>query len=130
MSHNKESSILQINLDLVIIPGGIAFRLQFLDGAADKPFEHRSCLLYWEWLLFENCPVTLAGNIRRSSEALLGLCIKTAWNDIYPEFFVQVSEKCCWSKCVNGTNYVLWEEDREENSSSNDERVGSGQVTK
>jgi len=31
---------------------------------------------------------------------------------------------------VNRTNYVLWEEDHEENSSSNNERVGSGQVTK
>jgi hypothetical protein len=105
----------------VIIPGGIAFQLQFLDVAADKPFEHRPCLLYWEWLLFENCPVTPAGNIRRPSEALRGLCVKTAWNDIYPGFFVQVFEKCCWSKCVNGMYYVLWEEDHEENSSSNNE---------
>jgi hypothetical protein len=80
--------------------------------------------------LFENCPVTQAGNIRRPSEALLGLYIKTAWNNIYPEFFAQVFEKCCWSKCVNGTNYVLQEEDHEENSSSNNKRVGSGQVTK
>lgn len=128
--YNKESSILQINWELVIIPGGIAFQLQFLDVATDKPFEHWSCLLFWEWLLFENCPVTLAGNIRWPSEALLGLCIKSACNNIYPEFFVQVFEKCCWSKCVNRTNYVLWEGDHEENSSSNNERVGSGQVTK
>jgi hypothetical protein len=34
--------------------------------------------LYWEWLLFENCPVTPAGNIRKPSEALFGLCLKNA----------------------------------------------------
>lgn len=31
---------------------------------------------------------------------------------------------------MNGTNYDLWEEDHEENSSSNNERVDSGQVMK
>jgi hypothetical protein len=62
----------------VNIPGGIAFQLQFLDVAVDKPYEHCSCHLYWERLLLENCPVTPAGNTTKPSEALLELCVKTA----------------------------------------------------
>jgi hypothetical protein len=30
--------------------------------------------------------LTLVGNIRRTSETLLRQCIKTTWNDVYPEF--------------------------------------------
>jgi hypothetical protein len=62
-----------LNMDLVIIPGGMTSQLQVLDVIVNKPFKDRLCCLYGEWLLSGNCPLTLAGNIRRPSEAQLGM---------------------------------------------------------
>jgi hypothetical protein len=91
----------------------------------NKPFKDQLRRLYGEWLPSGNCPLT-AGNIRRSSEALLGQWIKTAWDNISPESIIKGFEKCCVSNDMNGTeDDVLWEEDHEENSSSSDESVDS-----
>jgi hypothetical protein len=114
-----------LNIDLLIIPGGMTSQLQVLDLVANKPFKDRLCCLYGEWLLSGNCPLTPAGNIRRPSEALLGQWIKTAWNDISPESIGKGFKKCCVSNDMNGTedDDVLWEQNHEENSSSSDESV-------
>jgi hypothetical protein len=63
----------QLNTDLVIIPGGMTSQLQVLDVVVNKPLKDRLRCLYREWLLSGNCPLTPAGNIRRPSEALLGM---------------------------------------------------------
>ena len=45
----------------------------------------------------------LSSNNSRKQEHYLKLCldcVKTAWNDIHPEFFIQIFEKCCLSKRV------------------------------
>jgi hypothetical protein len=113
-----------LNMELVITPGGMTSQLQVLDVVVNKPFEDRLRHLYGEWLLSGNCPLTPAGNIRRSSEALLGQWIKTAWDDISPESIVMGFKKCCVSNDMNGTeDDVLWKEDHEENSSSCDKSV-------
>jgi hypothetical protein len=44
-----------------------------LDVVVNKPFKHLLCRLYGKWLLSGICPLTPAGNIRRPSEALLGI---------------------------------------------------------
>jgi hypothetical protein len=115
-----------LNMDLVIIPGGMTSQLQVLDVVFNKPFKDRLRCLYGEWLLSGNCPLTPVRNIRRPSEALLGQWIKTAWDDISPESIVRGFKKCCVSNDMNGTeDHVLWEEDHEENSSSGYESVDS-----
>jgi hypothetical protein len=62
-----------LNTDPVIIPGSMTSQLQVLDVVVNKPFKDRLCCLYGEWLLSGTCPLTPAGNIRRPSEALLGM---------------------------------------------------------
>jgi hypothetical protein len=52
-----------LNMDLVIMPGGMISQLQVLDEVVNKPFKDKYHL-YGEWLLSGNCPLTPAGNIR------------------------------------------------------------------
>jgi hypothetical protein len=72
----------------------------------NKPLKNQLCHLYGEWLLSGNCPLTPAGSIR-SSEALLGQWIKTAWDDISPESIVKGFKKCCVSNYMNGTEKMM-----------------------
>jgi hypothetical protein len=92
-----------LNMDLVIIPGGMTSQLQILDVVVNKPFRDRLRCLYGEWLLSGNCPLTPAGNIRRPSEALLEQWMKTAWDVISPESIIKGFKKCCMSNDMNGT---------------------------
>jgi hypothetical protein len=109
-----------LNTDLVIIPVGMTSHLQVLNVVFNKPF---TCM-------GNGCYLgTPAGNIRRPSKALLGQWNKTAWDDISPESILKGFKKCCVSNDMNGTeDDVLWEEDHEENSSS-DESVDSEKLT-
>jgi hypothetical protein len=108
----------QLNTDLVIIPGGMTSQLQVLHVVVNKPFKDQLRWPYGEWLLSGKCPLTPAGNIRRPSEALLGMT--------FHQNPSSRSLKSAVSNDMNGTeDDVLWEEDHEENSSSSDESVDS-----
>jgi len=60
-------------------------------------------LAVWEATAIWDLPLTPAGNITLSEAALIGLWIKTAWNDISLKSFSRVFRKCCTSNNMNGT---------------------------
>jgi hypothetical protein len=64
--------------------GGMSSYLQVFDVIANKLFKDQP---YRAWLLFGNCQLTPAGDIR-PSEVLCRKLVKTAWNDVSPEFVV------------------------------------------
>lgn len=83
-----------VNADLVIVSGGMSSYLQVLDVIANKLFKDQLCRA---WLLFRYWPFTPAGDIR-TSEALRGKLVKTAWNDVSPESIVNTVEKVLYVK--------------------------------
>jgi hypothetical protein len=56
---------LLVNMDLVIIPGGITSQLQVFDVVVNRAFKDGLHCMYGLWLLSGNCPLSQAGNIRR-----------------------------------------------------------------
>jgi hypothetical protein len=63
---------------------------------------------------------------KKSTEALLGQWIKTAWDDISPQFIVKGFKKCRVQNNMTGTeDDVLCKGDYEENYSSSDESADS-----
>jgi hypothetical protein len=62
-------------------------------------------LAVWGATAIWDVPLTPAGNVTLS-EALSGLWIKMAWNDISLKSFSRVFRRCCMSNDVNGTKVM------------------------
>jgi hypothetical protein len=62
---------IQLNTDLVVMPGGMTPQLHILDVFDNKPFKDSLSHFCWELLLSEKCLLTPAGKITKLSDALI-----------------------------------------------------------
>ena len=112
VTEKAETAIPNQNTYLVIIPGGMTSSYTFLMWQLLNHLQGDYVTCHQERLLFGNCPLPPARNIR-PSDAPFGMT--------FHQTPLSQFGKQCILKDINGTyDHVLWKEALEGNSSSND----------
>ena len=115
LTDSVKSDLKQRNIDVAIIPGGLAPVLQPLDKCLNKPFKDNVRRKYLAWMISGPFEFTPAGKKKAPSRNLVLRWIKAAWADISEEMVRKSFKTCGISNAIDGTedDAVLTEESPE-----------------
>ena len=100
MTDEVRKKLKEVNVDLVIIPGGCTKYVQAPDVSWNKPFKTRVTELYDQWLSEGVHEYTVGGNIKAPSRKKIVEWIIDAWSQLSEESIIK-SFKCCGLNLAN-----------------------------
>ena len=100
MTDEVKKQLKEINVDLVIIPGGCTKYIQAPDVCWNKPFKTRVTELYHQWLSEGVHQYTEGGSIKAASRKRIVEWILDAWSQL-PKEIMTKSFKCCGLNLAN-----------------------------
>ena len=91
------------NVDVAMIPGGLAPVLQPLDKFLNKPFKTRARAQYQAWMVNGPFTHTSSGKKRAPSKELVLQWVNKAWQEIPAELVIRSFKSCGISNALDGT---------------------------
>ena len=91
------------NVDVAMIPGGLAPVLQPLDKCLNKPFKTRVRAQYQAWMVNGPFTYTSSGRKRAPSKELVLQWVNKAWQEIPAELVIKSFKSCGISNALDGT---------------------------
>jgi len=108
-----------MNIEHVVIPGGMTSVLQPMDVSINKPFKDRLRQQYLTWILDPARELTETGKIKRATPSEVARWVSAAWKAIQESIIIRSFKKCCISNALDGTEAdILWEDDGEDKDDS------------
>ena len=102
------------NVDVAMIPGGLAPVLQPLDKCLNKPFKTRVRAQYQAWMVNGPFTYTSSGKKRAPSKELVLQWVNKAWQEIPAELVIRSFKSCGISNALDGTeDDAVYEEESE-----------------
>lgn len=98
-----------MNIDMVIILGGLISQFQVLDVVVYKSLNDSVRVQYFNWFLAGNLALSLIGNVKKLFFGFFLEWVMVAWNSIFSEFIVQGFKKCYIFSNLEDEDDVLWE---------------------
>ena len=91
------------NVDIAVIPGGLAPVLQPLDKCLNKPFKTRVRAQYQAWMVNGPFTYTPSGKKRAPSKELVLQWVIKAWQEIPAKLGIRSFKSCGISNALDGT---------------------------
>ena len=111
------------NMDVAVIPGGLASILQPLDVSVNHPFKSHLQGLWSAWMASGAPQRTAAGNLKRPLPTVVQW-VKNAWDSIDSKIIKKSFKKCCISNNMDGTeDDRLWEDKDDEDMDVSDDET-------
>ena len=104
------STLRSINIECVLIPGGMTSMLQHLVVSINKPFKDRMRAKWQNWMLAGQHSFTSGRHIRKVRLDKIYRWNSDAWDDIPTEMIAKSFCKCCITNTLDGTEgEEIWE---------------------
>ena len=95
-------ALLELNVDMVYIPGGCTALAQPVDVSIAKPFKDAVRDTWVTWMR-EDHPLTAAGNLRQPTRQDVLSWVGRAWHSIRPDIIVTDFRRCAISNAMDGS---------------------------
>lgn len=103
--------MMNMNTNLVLIPGGMTSQIQPLDVSVNKPFKDHVRDEYEKWLFTDNLPLTNTGKIKKAPASEVARWISVAWAKVSEDVVAKSFKKCFISNALDGSeDNIVWEE--------------------